>query len=483
MNLMMNPRILFALLAVSSPFLCAHDDHDHIAAYEFRHWEKASPDPDRIVLTWTDDPATTQAVTWRTDTSVETGFAEIVVASPSARFDEGAERVVAISQTLDLSQDDRNAKIKVRYHTVEFTGLEPETLYAYRVGNGNGRWSEWIQFETASDQAQPVEFLYFGDAQNSVLSHWSRIIRAAYKKAPDADFSIHAGDLINRAHRDQEWAEWFKAGGWIHASVPSIVVPGNHEYDRFSEEDERQKELSVQWGPQFALPVYDDLPTDLTETVYYIDYQGVRIVALDSNREIEAQTVWLDKVLTENPHDWAVVTFHHPLFSSREGRNNSRNRAAWKPILDKHQVDLVLQGHDHTYARGHTPVRMTDGGSAKEVTTMYVNSVSGPKMYEFMKAGWDVYRPDGVILDRRAEDTTFFQVIRIDGPRLVYKAYMANGELYDAFELGKRQDGSKEMRDWSQDLGDERKREATMEEAGKETDALNLSIRAESDAH
>ena len=138
--------------------------------------------------------------------------------------------------------------------------------------------------------------------------------------------------------------------------------------------------------------------------------------------------------------------------------------------MDKHKVDLVLQGHDHTYARGHTPVRMTDGGSPKAVTTMYVNSVSGPKMYEFMKAGWDVYRPDGVILDRRAEDTTFFQVIRIEGPRLVYKAYMANGELYDAFELGKREDGSKEMRDWSPDLGDERRREVTAEEAREAQD-------------
>ena len=33
--------------------------------------------PDRIVLTWEDDPTTTQAVTWRTSTEVEAGFAEV----------------------------------------------------------------------------------------------------------------------------------------------------------------------------------------------------------------------------------------------------------------------------------------------------------------------------------------------------------------------------------------------------------------------
>ena len=31
------------------------------------------------------------------------------------------------------------------YHSVTFDNLEPNTLYAYRVGNGK-IWSEWIQF-------------------------------------------------------------------------------------------------------------------------------------------------------------------------------------------------------------------------------------------------------------------------------------------------------------------------------------------------
>ncbi|MEM9160162.1 MAG: metallophosphoesterase family protein [Verrucomicrobiota bacterium] len=433
--------------------------HEH--PYEFRHWEKASPDPDRIILTWSGDPATTQSVTWRTDTSVRKGFAEIAVADPSARFDLEAKRIRAKSEDLDLSEHDKNARISTRYHSATFEALSPNTLYAYRVGDGKERWSEWIQFRTASDREDALEFLYFGDAQNAVLSHWSRIIRAAYKKAPDVDFAIHAGDLINRAHKDQEWAEWFKAGGWIHASLSSIVVPGNHEYDELTEQEE-QKRLSIQWRPQFELPIYRGLPKDLWETVYYLDIQGVRVVALDSNREIEAQAKWLDRVLSDNDNHWTVLTFHHPMFSSGKGRNNDDKRAVWKPILDKHKVDLVLQGHDHTYARGHTPVRMTDGSGAKEVQTMYVNSVSGPKMYEFQENGWNIFKPEGVLLDRKAENTQFFQVIRIEGNSLVYKAYMANGALYDAFEMTKSEIGEKTMRDWSGDLEEERSFENTI---------------------
>ncbi len=442
-------------LIISTLLVCSTGLAHESAEHALRHWEKASPDPDRIVLTWSDDPATTQAVTWRTDESVDEAYAEIAVADPASRFDRSARRVEAKTESLDIGAHDKNAKITTHFHSVVFKNLEPSTLYAYRVGDGEERWSEWIQFRTASSEADPVEFLYFGDAQNAVLSHWSRIIRAAYSKAPHANFTIHAGDLINRAHRDQEWGEWFKAGGWIHSMVQSIVVPGNHEYDELTDADQ-EKRISMQWRPQFTLPTYRNLPKSLSESVYYIDYQGIRIVALDSNNEIEVQAKWLDSVLSNNPNNWTVLTFHHPIFSSGRDRDNAPKRELWKPVIDKHSVDLVLQGHDHTYARGHTPVRMTDGRQGKRITSMFVNSVSGPKMYEFMEGGWSVYRSEGVVLDRKAENTQFFQVIRIDGSSLVYKAFMANGELYDAFQMTKNDDGTKTLVDWSPDLGDER---------------------------
>ena len=453
----MNKRILtVALLSIFAQMATYSHDGDTM-----RHWEIASPDPDRIVLTWNDDPARTQAVTWRTNDSVKTAFAEIAVADPSSRFDLSAERFRAKTQELDISRHDQNESVTVHYHSVVFKGLHADALYAYRVGDGDQRWSEWMQFRTASSRLDPVEFLYFGDAQNSVLSHWSRIMRAAFQKSPNANFSIHAGDLINRAHRDREWAEWFKAGGWVYGMIPSIVVPGNHEYDELTEA-EQERRLSLQWGPQFELPRYRELPGALDETVYYIDFQGVRVVALNSNSEIDAQTGWLDKVLNDNPNRWTVLTFHHPIFSSGDGRDNSRNREAWKPVIEKHDVDLVLQGHDHTYARGHVPIRMMDTNESPRTGPIYVNSVSGPKMYEFMEGGWDVYRPEGVLLDRKAENTQFFQVIRVEGMSLVYKAYMANGELYDAFELRKNEDSSKTLLDWAPDLGEERRFENTM---------------------
>lgn len=42
------------------------------------------------------------------------------------------------------------------------TGLEPETEYQFRVSSETNGFSEWYHFTTASAEAQPFTFLYFG---------------------------------------------------------------------------------------------------------------------------------------------------------------------------------------------------------------------------------------------------------------------------------------------------------------------------------
>jgi hypothetical protein len=225
--------------------------------------------------------------------------------------------------------------------------------------------------------------------------------------------------------------------------VPSIAVPGNHEQAR-AEDGSRQ--LSRHWRPQFTLP--ENGPPGLEETCYTLVYQGVRIVGLDSNRQIDVQARWLANVLAENTARWVICTFHHPIFSTAKDRDNPALRAAWKPIFDKFRVDLVLQGHDHTYGRtgletppaevpqtlGNVPTGLRK--AEPETGTVYVVSVSGPKMYSLNP------RP---FMKRVAEDTQLYQIIHIDGDTLRYEARTAVGEVYDAFILRKRPGQANEL--------------------------------------
>lgn len=423
--------LMLVALCLHAAVLPAHDGeegHEHLpSAARPAEVYKPSVLPDRIVLTWTSDPATTQAVTWRTSTEVTKAVAQIAVADASPNFPDRAETIEASSQALltDLST--------AHFHTVEFSGLKPATKYAYRVGD-EVNWSEWFQFTTASDKPAPFSFIYFGDAQNDVRSMWSRVIREAYRDAPRASFMVHAGDLVNRAESDAEWGEWFGAGNWLNAMLPSVPVPGNHEY-RGSLLGRR---LSHHWRPTFALPTNG--PRGLEETCYTLVYQGVRIIGLNSNELQVQQATWLDEVLTNNTCRWVICTFHHPMYSTGRNRDNAALRSIWKPILDKHRVDLVLQGHDHTYGRTglETPPAIPEtvenvptGVNAvdAETGTVYVVSVSGPKMYGIQRHPF---------MKRVAEQTQLYQIIHVDGDELRFEARTAVGDLYDAFTLFKR---------------------------------------------
>ena len=405
-----------------------HDhDHDRPAAANPAEVYRPSVLPDRIVLTWAGDPATTQAVTWRTSTDVDQAVAEITEAEPGPGFAAKARRMDAVRERLETNLNEAH------FHCVRFDQLKPATKYAYRVGDGVN-WSEWFHFTTASDQPGPFSFIYFGDAQNDVRSMWSRVIREAYSDAPKARFMIHAGDLVNRAESDAEWGEWFGAGHWLNAMVPSVPVPGNHEQARDAEGNRR---LSHHWRPSFTLP--ENGPEGLEETCYTLVYQDVRIVGLDSNRELEAQAAWLDKLLARNQARWVICTFHHPVFSTGNNRDNPQLRETWKPIFDKHRVDLVLQGHDHTYGRTglDTPLAGATIGNVPtgvnkvdaQTGTVYVVSVSGPKMYELDRKPFMV---------RAAENTQLYQIIHLDGDTLSYEARTAMGDVYDKFTLKKR---------------------------------------------
>ena len=415
------------------------DDHTHYEAHDSIVSHKLifpSKTPDRVIANLTVDPAHSIAVNWRTNQQIDSSFVEIAVATDGPEFLlEDIRKVKAVSQEFE-NQNWKEPLVKATFHSAVIAALKPNTTYIYRVGNGSRNddfWSEWYQITTAHDDLDaPFSFIYFGDAQNSVKSMWSRVIRNSYRQFPEVDFMLHAGDLINDRDANKEWGEWFHAGSFIHATIPSIMTPGNHEY--------RDGVLSSLWRPQFTLP--ENGPTDaVKETCYAIDYQNMKLISIDaqgfgeSEEAKNAQVQWLDSVLSSNTKKWTTITLHYPIFSTAKGRDNRELREALQPLMDKYKVDLVLQGHDHTYARGFVKNEGKGLPIVKNAGTIYAVSVSGPKMYESKDQDWMV---------RRGEYTQLFQIISVSKDRIKYGAYTPVGTLYDAFELVKK-DGKKQL--------------------------------------
>ena len=388
----------------------------------------ATVQPERIVLNLTADTAHEMAITWRSAPGLG-GMVQYARATAGPDFVQNPETQEAVTDDATFAVQEDPA-FSAAYHSAVLTGLEPDTVYAYRVGDGT-HWSEWFQFRTAAAEARPFRFIYMGDMQNQVLSEASRTLRMAFRTAADAAFTIHAGDLINRHSSDREWGEWFAAGGFLYAQTPQMPTPGNHEYVR-DEGARAGSSLTGQWRRQFTLP--ENGPSSVPEaleTHWYTDYQGLRLISVDApqldRNEVErAATVdWLDGLLSANPNRWTVIFLHFPLFSSDPDRDNPKVRDALKPLIDKYGVDLVLQGHDHGYARGAVG---PDGPSADDAGATYVVSVAGPKMYEVGNLAW---------ARKTASRTQAYQVIGIDGNTLTYRAYDATGALLDSMQVQK----------------------------------------------
>lgn len=388
--------------------------------------------PERIILNLTADPAHEMAVTWRTVPGV-LGQVEYAEAQDGPDFIQKAVRVAAVTDDATIAVREA-PQFRAAYHSTVLKELKPETVYAYRVGDGQS-WSEWLQFRTAATSAKPFTFLYMGDMQNNILSEASRTMRMAFRKAGDAAFVIHAGDLINRHDSDNEWGEWFAAGGFLYAQTPQMPTPGNHEYGR-------GPVLNPQWRRQYTLPETGPAGVEkLKETAWTVDYQGLRLISVDAplfhgDEAMRAEMVrWLDGLLAKNPNRWTVLFLHFPLFSIDPDRDNTRVRDALKPLIDKYGVDLVLQAHDHGYARGaigtgpmgnRGPDHPSDHGST------YVVSVAGPKMYPVADLGW---------VTRSASRTQTFQTLDVSPDAVTYRAFTATGRELDAFRLTKGADG------------------------------------------
>lgn len=386
--------------------------------------------PDRIILNLGQDATNSVAVNWRTNIDISEGFCQLQLLSDTRIDPKAGKSFKAITKTMKYIHEN-DPEISSNHHSYVFTDLTPGTNYMYRVGV-KGFWSEWLEFATA-DKDNKVSFIYFGDPQTDIKSQWSRIVRKAYGYNPNCDFMLYAGDIINHAGSDIQWDEWFKAGSFIFGSIPQVLTPGNHDYDELV--------LDPHWNAQFTQT--DNGPKGLEGTCFFADYENLKIISFDSAVEGEledengyallAQKAWLDSVLSVNTKEWVIVTSHLPFYSPKESRDNVVIRKHFQPILEKHGVDLVLSGHDHSYGRG----MQTDTPNGK-ASIVYVVSVSGPKLYDAGDKDW---------MQHKGSQLQLFQNISIQNNLLTYEAYTANGKLFDKFQLKKSKSGKNKFKD------------------------------------
>jgi 3',5'-cyclic AMP phosphodiesterase CpdA len=389
----------------------------------------SSSAPSRILLTPTADPATSQRVSWTMP--VPTKGQRVAYRVPGAPAQKvRATRGAATSVKFSGSAQPR--------YSATLTGLTPGTGYEYRIVTTRGS-SKWLSFTTANPAAASLTMIGLGDTQVDNRGVPRATLRRALADAPGAQLVLQAGDVVNRPYKGSQWADLFAAMGGSARTRNWLVSIGNHEQCVLV--------LKCRDNGAEAFRSYFDWPDNgfpqQGETWFHVDYQGVRIVVLDSfGGRMAEQAAFLDKALAENPTRWSIVLMHAAPFGSRPERPNPPEvRDLWLPIIERRNVDLVLSGHDHSYARGS---RTPNG-------PVFAVSVSGPKYYEVTDADWTL---NGATRAVWAAATSTYQVITIAGDTLRYRAVVTHrgagstspfgpGGVLDQFTIVKSSKGAK----------------------------------------
>ncbi|MBA4405706.1 phosphohydrolase [bacterium] len=394
-----------------------------------------SPDastPIRIILNLTERPSSEIAVTWRAISEVTEPKIQIAESEQWIGFKKKTVTVVAVKEKFLTDRSET-----VFHYSAVIKDLKANTMYVYRVGS-DSIWSEWNQFTTAKNTIEPFTFTFFGDPQNDLKEDCSRMFRQAFKTSPNSQFWLFTGDLLSEPV-DKQYEELFFAAEPFFSMIPSIMTAGNHDIDFLTKDGQfvldekgrkkRGKEVSSIYRAHFTLP--ENGLAGFEESSYHLDYQGVRIIMINSNKKdkLSELALWMEKLLQNNPCNWVIVAFHHPIYSSGDERDDLDTRKTFQPLFDKYDVDLVLTGHDHTYSRSR---KIKDGRPVEDVEkgTVYVVSVSGPKMYSVNSS----YKN---LMVKIGGNVQLFQTIGFEGDKLSFKSYTVEGKLYDSFELHK----------------------------------------------
>lgn len=174
--------------------------------------------------------------------------------------------------------------VKETIYDADAVGLKPGMLYYYQIGEKNGALSEVGKFNIAQGADKTITFIQYTDTQNAYWNEHKRneakfgadTLFQAQKRAPNADFILHAGDFVEIAEAEDEWLDLMNQSqkGFLQMSL--AIVPGNHyEYGLNSKELFPQK-FNEHFNLDNAGPIDGG-------SYYSFDFNNTHFIVLNTN--------------------------------------------------------------------------------------------------------------------------------------------------------------------------------------------------------
>ena len=341
-------------------------------------------EPYNMVATFNGDPKTQMGFCWFTNDSVFDGEVQIVAKENATEADFEAGDVLTVpAQTTRTKKGIRytgicsylathtslakTLRIKYVSHKATATSLNPGTAYSWRCGYA-GHWSPIAHFRTEDASQGEFSFIYMTDSHimNQVyIDDARRCAKAAVKTVPEARFCVFPGDFVedgSLANSEWEWERWFEeALNPVIMQMPLAPTDGNHDDSpninytlHFNTDNEFNYTITNK--PQFEGIVYNFVYGNALFLVFSMQdfwrdtysYANKTSVYLTDH-----VSYWFRKSVTENPDTkYRISLAHFNLFSGSDHSTDEEPplfRACMLPTMKDCEIDVALQGHDHTY--------------------------------------------------------------------------------------------------------------------------------------
>ncbi|MCR4717927.1 MAG: metallophosphoesterase family protein [Lachnospiraceae bacterium] len=289
---------------------------------------------------------------------------------------------------------------KINYYAANHVSVndyfKSNTVYYYKYTNdikaSEVEFSASYKYKTTANDT--ITAIAIGDAQigasgwaSSDAFYYEKMLNKAYECIPDASLILSAGDQIDyKTDNNDNGLRETQYAGLLHPdlvrSIPFVPTIGNH--------DTKGHDYSYHFNTPNS-----DLKYGKTNSGsdYYFRRGDALFIVLNSNNRKKSKHNALLKLATKENADakWRIVIFHHDIYGTGDvhsNRTSANMRIIFAPLMDKYNIDLVLNGHDHCYSRScsmlnGTAITAKSNHLINPVGTTYITlgSSSGSKMY------------------------------------------------------------------------------------------------------
>lgn len=266
-----------------------------------------------------------------------------------------------------------------------------------------------------------TKLVAFGDS-GSGSDEQRQLARWMAREEPS--LAIHTGDLAyplgtRQAYQDLYFAPYRE----LMSCTPFYPCPGNHDYVDDGADDYRAlMRVPVEGVPEADRGLY-----------YSFDWGEAHFASLDTNdplwQAVERKGPmlrWLEADLARSDALWKIAFFHHTPYATGPHEGSPAGEMVRRhlvPVLEKHGVQVVFAGHEHSYQRSH-PIRGGVVDAARGI--LYITTGGG---------GGGLYPAPPALFQARGLSAYHFVCAEIEGPRMHLRALGLEGEQLDAFTL------------------------------------------------